>query len=372
MDIKVIFDNLVTASEFLASNQTISAGMVALNATILMILAVGIPALGVGILALFKIKIGPRNSMYLYAFTSGLMLLLGTVGLIGEGIEHLHNYFEENQATVGSASDPKNVAIIVGVLIAGVLVGMGAVFLTRHLVVKKERLEMRISEDQATLNQLGNNQLENCIDGVCQHSDAIYNYRDIEKREARLEKSNKSIAVILMLSHRLVDGMSLGVFAPIAGNGIASFANWGIIIVFCLHLVPSSMVIYLTQLDLYKSRSKAYLYSLALLFVFVPFIYIGAFLSWGVGLNGQYTFWIMPFLFTISGTILLLMSVLELIPEFIDNRNMSKKQWTVTILCLSAGIVLSIALLAIHSHPEGGEPSTQSQIIGTCLNRMGI
>lgn len=366
-----IFDAILQHGTTALASSSVSASTVAINATILMVLAVGIPALCVGILALFKIKISPRNSMYLYAFTSGLMILLGTVGLIGEGIEHLRGYFESNEATTGLASEPQNVAIIVAVLIAGVLVGMGAVFLTRHLVVRKERLEQRISADQKALNQIGLERLENCIDGVCEHSDAVYNYRDLEKREARLQKSNKSIAIILMLSHRLVDGMSLGVFAPITGDGIATFANWGIIIVFVLHLVPSSMVIYLTQLDLYKSRGKAYLYSLALLLVFVPFIYVGAFLSWGVGLNGQFTFWIMPFLFTISGTILLLMSILELIPEFIDNRNMSKKQWLITILCLSAGIVLSIALLAIHSHPEG-EVETQSQVVRTIMNGIGI
>lgn len=329
---------------------------VAINATILIALAIGLPTICVGILALFKIKINPRNSMYLYAFTSGLMILLGTVGLIGEGVEHLKEYY--NNHGEGGSTSPINVLVIVSVLIGGALFGMGIVFLTRYLILKKERLEKRISKDELKLNKI---ELNNCIDGICQHSEAIYNYRDIQKREARLKKSNKSIAIILMLSHRLVDGISLGVFAPIGNlNEIAAFANWGIIIVFIIHLIPSSMVIYLTQLDIYNSRLKAYLYSLGLLLIFVPFVYIGAFMSYGVGLEGDGTFWIMPFLFTTSGTILLLMSILELIPEFIDNRNMCKKQWTITILCLTAGIVLAIALLAIHSHPEEEEHITNT------------
>lgn len=64
-----------------------------INILILLSLAIGAPTIAVGTIALFKIKISTNVRTYLYAFTAGLVVILGTVGFIAEAINHSKEYF---------------------------------------------------------------------------------------------------------------------------------------------------------------------------------------------------------------------------------------------------------------------------------------
>lgn len=85
--------------------------------------------------------------------------------------------------------------------------------------------------------------------------------------------------IILLLGHRLVDGIVLGFMANTANNAIAQFDNWGMIIVFVIHLIPTSIIIYLIQLDIQNNqRFKSFLITTGILALMIPFTLLGGFL----------------------------------------------------------------------------------------------
>ena len=288
-----------------------------LNILILLSLGVGLPSLVVTLLSLFKIKITKNGQMYLYSFAAGLIIILGTVGFIGEALEHSREHFSEFNAV--------NILQIIGLVGGGSIIGISLVFLLRWLITrnKNELHEHHHFHD---------------------HNDEIFNVRDIDNKKI------KWLPILLLLGHRCVDGITLGFMANTANAGhvgIAEFDNWGMIITFAVHLIPTSIIIYLMQLDIQNhKRFKALMITIGMGLLMVPFTLIGGFLIANVQ---ETVWWLMPLLFAISGSIMTLMSIIELIPEFIHFRNSQKKQWITSIVLLSIGIILAIILISIHT-----------------------
>lgn len=284
-----------------------------INILILLALGIGVPTLSVGVLALFKIKITKTVQMYLYSFAAGLIIILGTVGFIAEATEHSKENFINNYNATA-------ILQVIGVVGGGAIIGISSVLGIRYLITHKQK---ELHEHH----------------GLHDHNEQIFNASDIDNKKL------KWLPILLLLGHRCVDGISLGFMANTPNYAIAGFENWGMIITFVLHLVPTTIIIYLLQLDIQQNRRfKAFLVTVGMLLVMVPFTFIGGFLI----SNIESVWWLMPLLYAISGSIMTLMSIMELIPEFIHFRNSNRKQWTISIVLLSLAIVLAIILICIH------------------------
>ncbi|MDE5599337.1 MAG: ZIP family metal transporter [Ureaplasma sp.] len=297
-----------------------------LNSLILIALMVGIPSIILGFTSLFKVKLNKIVKVFLYAFATGIVLILGSVGFIGEAIETLNQHYEAKE---DHSAIPTLVKM--GVVVGGAILGC-------ILLVSIRLLSLRKNSELHKHHEFHD------------HNDHITNYSDIDNKHA-----NKTIAIILLMSHRIIDGLSLGFMASTTSETpqIAQFESWGMIITFIIHLIPMSIVIYFVQLDINGNRAKSLGYSVLMLVITVPFVFAGAYTA--EYLNEEPTFWIMPFLFSVSGIIMVILAIIELLPEFIDNKGMTTKQWYLSLLCLIAGLVLGILLLCIHSHSHGHE-----------------
>lgn len=292
-----------------------------LNSLILISLAVGLPFLVVGILSIFNIKKSKNFQIYLYAFTSGLIIILGTVGLLGEGI-----LTAKEALSTTSLSPVVQTLEIIGVILGGCIIGVGLVIFSRLIFTKF----LNKKED------LHHNHFEH------NHQEFLFNPSDIDN------KNIKWIPIILLLLHRLLDGIVLGFLAnTTTQSSLANFANWGMIIVFIIHLLPTTIIIYFVLLDIFNfKRLKAFLFSLIFIISIIPFVIIGSFFINGI----NSVWWLLPFLYSISGVTTLLTSILEIIPEFIHYRNASLKKWILITCTMAGGALLSILLILIHSH----------------------
>ena len=292
------------------------------NILILLALGIGTPTLCVGVLSLFKIKINKNVQTYLYAFTAGLIIILGTVGFIAEAINHAKEQFSTTNHDNLNAIDTLKV---IGVVVGGGIIGVLIVILSRYIFTISNGKKGDFHDHHHDHN----------------HADFLYNASDIDN------KTNKWLPIILLLGHRLVDGIVLGFMANTANNAVAQFDNWGMIIVFIIHLIPTSIIIYLIQLDIQNNhRFKSFLITTGILTLMIPFTILGGFLINVI----ESIWWLMPLLYSISGSLMTLAGILEIIPEFIHYRNASIKQWIYTTSRLGTGITLATLLITIHSH----------------------
>lgn len=301
------------------------------NILFLLGLAIVVPSLIVIFISFFRFKISQKVQIYLSSFTAGLILILGTVGLIAEGIHSLQEHFHETNAN--------SILQTVGIIGSGVFIGVGLVILTKWLLSKNKH---ELHEHHHSHG----------------HSEAVFNAADIDNKKI------KWLPIILLALHRCVDGITLGLMANTSHNDILGFENWGMLIVFIIHLIPTSIIIYFIQLDIHKNNKvKAVGYTILMAVVMVPFTFIGGYLS--SLFNDQY--WLMPLLFSISGSLMTVMTILEIVPEFIHNRNAGIKEWLGIIASIGFGILLAVVLISVHTHggdghSHGSEESTHSII----------
>lgn len=297
-----------------------------INILILSALAIGVPALSVAVLSLFKIKINKNIQTYLYAFTAGLIIILGTVGFLAEAIAHAKENFIVDDHARHSHSELAALETlqVVAVVASGAIIGILILILSRYIFTVWSGKKGDFHDEHHSHN----------------HADFLFNASDIDNKKI------KWLPILLLLCHRIVDGIVLG-FMATSSSGIAQFNNWGMITVFVLHLVPTSIIIYLIQLDIQQGkRFKSFLISVAILVLMIPFTFIGGFLINSI----ESIWWLMPLLYSISGSLMTLAGILEIIPEFIHYRNAPLKQWIYTTSWLGAGITLATLLITVHSH----------------------
>jgi putative membrane protein len=55
------------------------------NLLIYILILLSIPLIFMGIISLFKVKVTSKKSIYLYAFSTGMFLMIGAAGFIKEG-----------------------------------------------------------------------------------------------------------------------------------------------------------------------------------------------------------------------------------------------------------------------------------------------
>lgn len=296
------------------------------NSSLLALFIFGIPfSLTLFLLFFSKKKLSENSSIYLYAFASGLLIILSTFGLIKEGAEKAHIYVE----LIGQVKKPTEHLYSIGIVGGGVFFGLILAILMKIFIFKTQTKKA---------NKINQEFLKNSSSACC-----VVNIDEMIKEKGIF------LSLLVISGHRFIDGLSLGLLSYDA-SGILDFKqNWGNIITFIIHDIPLSVIIFYMQRQTNVSKKKILLYAAILPFITIPFIYVGAFLSSKIE-NSLDSKWIIPLLFSFSGSILLFNTLMGLVPEFIHNQHLCSRHWYSTVMWLCLGIMLSLILGLIHIH----------------------
>ncbi|MBN0970759.1 ZIP family metal transporter [Mycoplasma phocoeninasale] len=278
------------------------------------------PTIILGILSSFKMKSSNKGNIYLYAFSAGMFLMIGSVGFLQEAFTRMknnHNLFNSDlEFNIWTA-------IIIGL---SSLIGLSMVILGRFLFVKiVKKSNVNIHNDHAEHS----------------HSDHLISIKDVDNPKAAW------LAIIMILSHRIIDGIFIGYsIYSLTLRGIGYRSAIPLLISFNIHIVIEVIIVYYRQIQYGEKKGKAILYNFLTFLLIIPFMFIGAFL----GRQFDLTKWVTPALFAMGGSIIVFMSVFELIPEFIHARNQSSKILYTTFSIFALAIVFTVVLLSFHGH----------------------
>ncbi|WP_052169626.1 hypothetical protein [[Mycoplasma] anseris] len=297
-----------------------------INLLIYIVVLLGVPTIFLAFLSLFKIKTSNKRSIYLYAFSTGMFLIIGAAGFIKEGFFKLEYYFHDPksgaQITQGSLIKEQGyIALIVG---GAALIGLLIVIVGRYLFIKYSKVEMHAHHNEHA------------------HSDHLVSFKDIDNPKAAWT------AILMLLSHRIIDGLVLGISVyQLTALGYHK-ANLALIITFNVHLLIEVIIVFYRQIQYGQTKGKAILYNFITLILIIPIMFLGAFLGQYIN-NIQ---WLEPFLYCMGGAIIVFMSIIELVPEFIHYRNESPKTIYITLFVLAISIVLTLIFLSFHTHNQ--------------------
>ena len=299
------------------------------NLLIYSLILFSVPLIFMGLLSCFKIKINKKATIYMYAFSTGMFLIIGAAGFIKEGYIGLETWFHDSSAIGGYQYTGGNVRIeqsfIAIIVLVTAFLGLGIVILSKYLIAKKSK-NVELHKDHAEHG----------------HSDHIISFNDIDNPKAAW------VAILMMLSHRIIDGLVLGISVyQLTANGISK-ANLGLIITFNIHLLLEVVLVYYRQLQYGEKKGKAILFNFITLLLIVPIMFIGAFLGKYINKVG----WLMPSWEIFGGVIIVFMAIVELVPEFIHFRNEDRKTIFTTLTLLALGIIITLIMLSFHTHSQ--------------------
>ena len=303
------------------------------NLLIYILILLSIPLIFMGIISLFKVRVTSKKSIYLYAFSTGMFLMIGAAGFIKEGYVLLEQWFHDSSTTGGlkytggkPAIEQSYIALIVGL---SAFIGLGSVILGRFLLTRKKELHKDHKEHD--------------------HSEHFVSFSDIDNPKEAWT------AILMLLSHRLIDGLVLGLSVyQLTTNGVNK-ANLALIITFNIHLLLEVVIVYYRQIQYGEKKSKAILFNFITLILIIPIMFLGAFIGKFLSKVG----WLIPSLEILGGSIIVFMAIVELVPEFIHYRNENKKVIYTTLIIFALSIILTLILLSFHTHNQvqgiGGE-----------------
>ncbi|MBN0919484.1 ZIP family metal transporter [[Mycoplasma] gypis] len=272
---------------------------------------------------LIKPKINKGKLIYLYAFSTGMFIIIGAVGFMKESFVSLEQFMHTAKGlklTGGSViKEQSYLALIIGI---SSLIGFIFVIGWRFISVKLSREEIH-----------GNHEEHG-------HSDHIISIIEIDNPKQAWA------AILMLLSHRIIDGLVLGygVYQFVDAN--STKPNIALIVTFNLHILVESLIIYYRQIQYGQTRWKAIMYNFITMLLIVPIMFLGAY----TGSFLDKTQWLVPAMQVLAGSIIIFTAVFELVPEFIHARNAKPKVLYCTFITFSLGIVLTLAMLSFHSH----------------------
>lgn len=283
---------------------------------------IGIPLVYVILIPIIKPTISNNLSRYLYAFSSGFFIIIATVLFIGESKTHLAEELE----TIVSGGAAASTAVLAVILTSTILLGLFFSLGIKYLFAKNKGT--KIFNDH-THNEKHNHS----------HDHMIFNISDYNPK-------SKSLAIFFMLTHRLPDGLFIGLIASqIARDGV-DVVNIIFLISFVIHVIPEELIIYYRQIEMGISKKKATFNSFLGNVATIPIIIIGSVAGWFSN-ESEIAIHIIQL---IAASFLLFISIVEFIPEFLHENKLTGKEWYKTILILIFGIGFGIFVVCFHSH----------------------
>lgn len=299
-------------------------------ATIMVVLL----TLTVWILHTFKVKVSRVKLRYVYAFSSGFLIVTAIVGQWVTARHQLSNHWTTLNKTATNDGDANWWQTILSMIIifGGILVGTLIAYRIKKMSTHSH------DEDQREAHK-GHGHKES------RAHNHIFNSPVEVVHESKTHKS-KSAIVYMVLTHRLPAGLIMGILLVNFNNG-GEF-SFAALLAFILHIIPELIIIYYARLENGDTRIQALIFSIGVKLLLIPFIFLGIVISNYIDMSSNYTFWIMPMLLSIAGIVMIWGSIFELGPVFIhteDDKNAYK-----LIFVFIIGLSLSMAIQLIHVH----------------------
>lgn len=298
---------------------------------------------------LLKNKLSNRSKVYLYAFTTGFFIVMSTFGFMRESLEISST--SSNALAIPFNWQHRelyvyayNILLVGGGVIFGILSAFFIKYVISYQINKKlmgnKKLRVFVHEHS---DESGHKHTH-------EHPDHIFNSQDnavvIEKTLTdKVEAKLKVIALILLLTHRIPEGLLLGYNINLMLNNQTNSLSFVFLLSLILHLIPEEIVFYYRLRDSGFSKWSSLFISLLGLFLFLPFMLIGAFA--GDFISGIWE--LRSFIYAFIGGIFLFTSLVEFFPEFYHH-NMDKNRWFSVIVMLFLGVIFAVILLSIHTH----------------------
>lgn len=284
-----------------------------------------------------KLKVNKKVVNYIYAFSSGFLLITAIVGQLVSARSQMTTHWQIENISHKIDALPNSTQTLVTILVIsiGFILGLAVSFISKVISVKYFEKEKH------------------------SHSHKVSHSHALGTNWEHLEHKPKSVAGTFIMgtqiiAHRIPAGIAMGMLinlsTEIDTNGILAqpfaFSN---LIAFIFHLFPESLLLYLSLVRTGKKRFKAFLISTLFILIFVPLIFLGIFIGKATyGQNNSF-FTLQPFVFAFTGAVLLWIIISELIPIFIHVKNETKQIYVMTITFM-AGILLSFLIQLVHFH----------------------
>lgn len=283
-----------------------------------------VPIILILIISIVKPRIKNSSNIYLYAFSAAMLIMIGTVGFIREAFEKSENEISNNESlnSIANNSEFLEQILTAGLVAGGAIVGLILIFVARFMFIR-------------FFGETHSNHKNH------DHHDHMISFTDIDNPKAAW------LAILLLLSHRTIDGFFLGATIGQLTRGEKPI-NIGLVITFVLHIVVEILIIYYRQIQYGQTVKKAMFYNLLTTVLLIPIMLISAYMSRYLEKIG----WILPIINASGGAIITFVAIIELVPEFIHLRSGKKKHWYIALGCFAAGIIFSLILLSFHSHHE--------------------
>lgn len=298
-----------------------------INALILSLIILIIPLFVALMLPLFKKKKNNKKSkslILLYSFTTGFFTILGLFDEANEGREIAINAAKDNFVNL--------VLYQIIVLGGGAIIGFGLAIGMKILLNRK----------------LGKFNPNSPVEIHSEHI-AFHNHPHVlpDLIFKKYNDKNKVVALYLILSHRLAAGFFLGytIFQMVAHNyndAILNDDNISLVFLigFFLHLIPEEVIIYYRQKQMGIKNKRAVINSILMLFLLIPFIFLGA----NIGTYIKDIWWLTGIIHVIVGVLFTFVALIEFLPEIIREVN-NQKDWYLVILFISIGILVCFLLI---------------------------
>lgn len=252
----------------------------------------------------------PITSVLIYSFMAGMMIVMSTFGLMKESFTNAEGVYE---------SKGKDLVVIL-IVLGGTTIGVLATLFLRMIIGKHNK---EIHEHHELHN----------------HSDMLYNINEVENKQSFW------MVLISLLAHKMVAGLALGMFIYDAET-IMDFYNLGLVMITLIHMIPEAVLVF----HKYYSISKSLWKSIGITFLAQTIVFIFMIGSSFIFETISKLEWLMPLLLAISGGSILFVSVIDLVPEFIHNKNESNKQWYLILFTFCLGVIISVGLTMVHHH----------------------
>ncbi|UTS70929.1 hypothetical protein [Mycoplasma bradburyae] len=276
-------------------------------------------------LTFLKPKLSQNQQLNLYAFSSALLISIGMLGLLFEATESANVYVE--QSLIHYETVYKNL-IKIGMLVGGAVIGLTVVISFRFLYIHFTK--------QDHCNHSHN------------HSLHITNEHEDYQHKMKEHKPNIKAAwlvIILLLSHRTIDGFVLGGTVSLLTLD-PSQINIGFIVSFNIHILIEVIIIHYRQIQFGEKKFRAALHNFYTTILIIPIMLIGAYVNPLLRQVG----WILPIVNASGGVIITFMAIIELVPEFIHNKSMKTADWYKVLISFALGLVIAILILSFHEH----------------------